>query len=161
VLAVGALAVAVGLLLWVLTGIGKTPSSASTNTRTGGQTTAPPTQATSTGETPPAKHTKIPWRTIPLEIFNGYSPTVPAAATAQAQLQAIGWTITDITNTSPQTTTATYVVYPPGKLAAAKVVAHRLHIKQVVPLARATGVPTTLASVAIVLGPDGLPAAGG
>jgi hypothetical protein len=43
------------------------------------------------------------------------------------------------------------------------VVAHRLHLGKPVPLAQATaqGVPSTLASVAIVLGPSGIPSAGG
>jgi LytR cell envelope-related transcriptional attenuator len=162
VLAVAALAVAVGLLLWVLTGIGG--SSTAANTHTGGGPTASPPPPTSSGSTGTTKTTpKIPWKTIPLEIFNGFSQTVPAAATAQSQLQAQGWTVTTINNTSPQSTTTTFVVYPPGKLAAAKVVAHRLHIKQVLPLAQATaqGVPSTLASVAIVLGPSGIPSAGG
>jgi len=163
VLAVAALAVAVGLLLWVLTGIGGGSSTAA-NTHTGnGPTTSPPPPASS-GSTGTTKTTpKIPWKTIPLEIFNGFSATVPAAATAQSQLQSLGWTVTTINNTSPQSTTTTFVVYPPGKLAAAKVVAHRLRLGKPVPLAQATaqGVPSTLTSVAIVLGPSGIPTAGG
>jgi hypothetical protein len=163
VLAVAALAVAVGLLLWVLTGIGNSGSStATTHTGGGGSTATPPPP--SSGGSSTGKKTKppaIPWKTVPLTIFNGYSATVPAAATAESQIKNLGGTVVNITNTSPQTTTATYVAYPPGKLAAARAVAQRFHLGKPVPVAEAAGVPTSLSTVAIVLGPQGIPTAGG
>ena len=58
--------------------------------------------------------------------------------------------------------TQTVVVYAPGKLAAAKTVAKRLHLPAPVALADATGVAEAPAGgVAILLGSDGLPAVGG
>ena len=160
VLAVAALAVAVGTLLWVLTGIGhSSKSTPGTHTQTGGgPTTSPPPTSGTTGKKtkPPA----ISWKTVPLTIFNGYSPTVPAAGTAETQLKALGGNVVNITNTSPQTTTATYVAYPVGKLAAATAVAKRFHLGKPVPVSQAAGVPTDLATVAIVLGPNGIPTAG-
>lgn len=160
-LAVAALAVAVGMLLWVLTGIGHhTTPTANTHTQTGGgQNTTPPPQSGTT-----AKKTKPPaisWKTVPLTIFNGFSLTVPAAGTAEAQVKALGGTVVTISNTSPQSTTSTYVAYPVGKLAAAKAVAKRFHLGKPIPVSQAAGVPTNLATVAIVLGPSGLPTAGG
>ena len=141
-----------------LIGIGQHPTSNPTShTQTGGgpTTSPPPTSGTTTGKKtkPPA----VSWKTVPLTIFNGYSATVPAAGTAETQLKALGGTVVNITNTSPQTTTATYVAYPVGKLAAAKAVAKRFHLGKPVPLQQAAGVPTDLATVAIVLGPNGIP----
>jgi LytR cell envelope-related transcriptional attenuator len=159
VLAVGALAVAVGTLLWVLSGIGSSSTSGTTSTpSTHASTTS--TQPGGGTTTKPKSHPSVSWKQIPLTILNGYSATAPAASDAQTTLRAAGWTVNSINNTQPQTTTATYVAYPPGQLAAAKVVAHRLHLPKPVPISQAAGVDPTLATVVIVLGPNGLPAGG-
>ena len=49
------------------------------------------------------------------------------------------------------------MVYPPGKKAPAKAVAAQLGLGTPVALADATGVPADLTTVAVVLGPEGLP----
>ncbi|MGN6378099.1 MAG: LytR C-terminal domain-containing protein [Gaiellales bacterium] len=156
-LAVGALAVAVGLLLWVLGGINSGSSSSSPSHTTAGSST-PTTPPPSSGTTKPKKHT-IPWKSIQITVLNGYDPSLPAAGNAQTQLEQAGWTVAGIADTTTGTgTTATYVAYPPGQKAEAQVVAHRLHLTtKVVPIAQATGVPSTLTTVAVVLGPDNLP----
>jgi LytR cell envelope-related transcriptional attenuator len=159
VLAVGALALAVGTLLWVLTGIGSSTTSSSTagsSTPSSSQPSPPPSSSTG-GKTKPA----IDWKTIPVAVLNGYDPTAPAASNARDQLKAAGWLIAGVSNTQTFGTTATYVTYPVGKLSAAKVVAQRLHLSTPVPLAQAAGVNPGLRNVAIVLGPNGLPSAAG
>ena len=66
-----------------------------------------------------------------------------------------------IADTNPPTgTTATYIAYPPGDHAKAKVVGKKLHISLIVPLSQASGVPSSTTTVAIVLGPNGLPSTG-
>jgi LytR cell envelope-related transcriptional attenuator len=129
-------------------------------------TTTPPTHknpATSQGTTPPggtgnvpAKHAKPAWKKIPLTVLNGFGGT-NAAATAQAQLQAAGWHVVSIADASPETS-STIVVYVPGKLPQAKIVAHRLGLPAPVPIAQARGVLSTQTDgVAIVLGNNLLP----
>jgi hypothetical protein len=164
-LAVGALAVAVGLLLWVLSNINGGSTSSSSTKNTGGATNTATghtsgTGTTSTGGTK-TKSTTIPWKSIHLTVFNGYDPTAPAAGNAQQQLQAGGWKVDSIADTNPPTgTTATYIAYPPGDHAKAKVVGKKLHISLIVPLSQASGVPSSTTTVAIVLGPNGLPSTG-
>jgi hypothetical protein len=166
VLAVGALAVAVGLLLWVLSNVhGGSTSSNSTNSAGGVSSTATgPTSGTgttSTGSTK-SKSTSIPWKSIHLTIYNGYDPSAPAAGDAQQQLKSAGWKVDSIADTNPPTgTTATYIAYPPGDHAKATVVGKRLHIRLIVPLSQASGVPSTTTTVAVVLGPQGLPSTTG
>jgi hypothetical protein len=165
-LAVGALAVAVGLLLWVLSNIHNGSTSSNSTTHTGGATTTATGHTSGTGTTSTggskSKSKPIPWKSIHLTIYNGYDPTAPAAGNAQQQLKAAGWKVDSIADTNPPTgTTATYIAYPPGGHAKAKVVGKRLHINLIVPLSQATGVPSTTSTVAIVLGPNGLPSSSG
>jgi hypothetical protein len=129
-------------------------------------TTTPPTHhtpATAKGTTPPggtgtvpAKHAKAPWEQIPLTVLNGFGGA-NAAATAQSQLRAAGWHVVSIGDASHETQ-STIVVYVPGKLSQAKVVAHRLGLPPPVPIDQAQGVLSTQTDgVAIVLGSNLLP----
>ena len=105
--------------------------------------------------------TKIDWRTIPLTVLNGYGAT-GAAGAAQQQLTTQGWKVVAASNASTSSITQTVVVYAPGKLRDAKVVATRLHLPAPVALADTTGVAAAPAGgVAILLGSDGLPAVAG
>jgi hypothetical protein len=164
-LAVGALAVAVGLLLWVLSNIHNGSTSSNSVHTTGAVANTATGQSSSTGTSSTggskSKSKTTPWKSIHLTVYNGYDPTAPAAGNAQQQLKAAGWKVDSIADTNPPTgTTATYIAYPPGGHAKAKVVGKRLHIKLIVPLSQATGVPSTTTTVAIVLGPNGLPSTG-
>lgn len=158
VAAVVALVAALFIFGWVLEGASG-GSSATT-------TTTPPTHhtpTTATGTTPPggtgtvpAKHATAQWKQIPLTVLNGFGGT-NAASTAQTQLRAAGWHVVSIGDASP-VTQSTIVVYVPGKLAQAKVVAKRLGLPPPVPIGQAQGVlPTQTDSVAIVLGSNLLP----
>jgi LytR cell envelope-related transcriptional attenuator len=158
VFAVGALALAVGTLLWVLSGIGgSTRSSSATSSAVSSHPSS--SQPSSSGTTGKAK-APIDWKTIRVAVINGYSPTGTSAADVQAQLKSAGWLIAGIGETSSFGNPATYVTYPPGKLEAAKVVAQRLHLGAPVPLSQAAGVNPAVKNVAVVLGPDLLPTAG-
>jgi hypothetical protein len=158
VLAVGALALAVGTLLWVLSGIGSSTTSSTTTAAStpSSQPSSSPPPSSSGGKTKPA----VNWKTIPIAVLNGFNPSAPAASDVRDQLQAAGWTTAGVANTRTFSTTATYVAYPVGKLPAAKVVAQRLHLPAPVPVLQAEGVNPALRNVAIVLGPDLLPSAG-
>jgi hypothetical protein len=155
--AVLALIAALFIFGWVL----QSASGGSSTT-----TPTPPTHknpATNQGTTPPggtgqvpAKHTKPAWKKIPLTVLNGFGGA-NAAATAQSQLKAAGWHVVSIADASPETS-STIVVYVPGKLSQAKIVAHRLGLPAPVPIAQAAGVlPTQTDGVAIVLGSNLLP----
>jgi len=122
--AVVALAAALFIFGWVL----QSASGGSSAT-----TTTPPTHhnpATSKGTTPPggtgtvpARHTKAQWKQIPLTVLNGFGGA-NAAATAQTQLRQAGWHVVSIGDASHDTQ-STIVVYVPGKLSQARVVASR------------------------------------
>jgi len=156
--AVVALIAALFIFGWVLQGA----SGGSSAT-----TTTPPTThhnpATSKGTTPPggtgtvpAKHAKAQWKQIPLTVLNGFGGA-NAASTAQTQLRAAGWHVVSIGDASHETQ-STIVVYVPGKLSQATVVASRLGLPPPVPIAQANGVlPTQTDGVAIVLGSNLLP----
>jgi hypothetical protein len=104
----------------------------------------------------PANHAKAPWKQIPLTVLNGFGGA-NAAATAQSQLRAAGWHVVSVADASHETQ-STIVVYVPGKLSQAKVVARRLGLPPPVPIANAPGVLSTQTDgVAIVLGPNLLP----
>jgi hypothetical protein len=152
ILAVVALAVALIALVVVL------------EAASGHSTAAPPTkpathQTTPTGKTtptPPAKAKKPLWKRVKLTILNGFGGP-NAAGTAKVELQRAGWTVIGVGDASPVTQTTT-VVYVPGFLNQAKVVATRLGLPAPVPIAQAAGVVSTQTdSVAIVLGSNLLP----
>jgi hypothetical protein len=160
ILAVLGLAAALGALFWVISSAGSGSSgteSPSTHTSTGTQPSSTPSSQGGGGK----KQNKIAWRSIPLTILNGYGAT-GAAGAAQQQLTSAGWQVVGASNASTSSVTQTVVVYAPGKLPLAKVVAKRLHLPAPVALADATGVAEAPAGgVAILLGSDGLPAVGG
>jgi hypothetical protein len=103
----------------------------------------------------------VKWRTIPLTILNGYGGS-GAAGAAQQQLTTQGWTVVGASNASTSSVTQTVVVYAPGKLSQAKIVAKRLRLPAPVALADTTGVAELPdGGIAILLGSDGLPAVAG
>jgi LytR cell envelope-related transcriptional attenuator len=153
--AVLALIAALAIFAWVL----QSASGGSSATPTTVTHTSLPTQGTTppggTGKVP-AKHVKPPWKKIPLTVLNGFGGA-NAASTAQSQLRAAGWHVVSIGDASPETT-STIVVYVPGKLPQARIVAHRLGLPPPTPIAQAAGVlPTQTDGVAIVLGSNLLP----
>ena len=81
-----------------------------------------------------------------------------AAGTAKVELQRAGWTVVGVGDASPVTQSTT-VVYVPGFLSQAKVVARSAWAcRPPVPIAQAPGVVSTQTdSVAIVLGTNKLP----
>jgi hypothetical protein len=160
ILAVVGLVAALFALFWVISsaGGGSSRSGSPATQKTTGTT---PNSTPSTGGTG-GKKNKVNWRSIPLTILNGYGGS-GAASAAQQQLTQQGWSVVGASNASTSSVTQTVVVYAPGTLRAAKVVAKRLHLPAPVALADATGVAEAPAGggVAILLGSDGLPAVGG
>jgi hypothetical protein len=159
ILAVVGLVAALLALFWVISSAGNgSSSSGSPVTHTSTGTT--PTSTPSTGQGG-GKKQKVKWRTIPITILNGYGGS-GAAGAAQQQLTAQGWTVVGASNASTSSVTQTVVVYAPGKLSQAKIVAKRLHLPAPVALASTTGVAQLPdGGIAILLGSDGLPAVGG
>jgi hypothetical protein len=160
ILAVLGLVVALAALFWVISGTGGGSEGA---TPTATQPSAPTTPPTTGGQQGGTKKNggKVDWRSIPLTVLNGYGAT-GAAGAAQQQLTSQGWKVIGASNASTSSVTQTVVVYAPRKLAAAKVVANRLHLPAPVALADTTGVAEAPAGgVAILLGSDGLPAVAG
>ncbi len=161
VIAVGALAVAVVLLVWVLYSAGGSGSSSASSPTT---PTIPPagsqkakTGSNSTGTTnAPAP---VPWNQVHVTVLNG-TTTPNLAGSAQSALTAAGWNIAGAGDASPEFTT-TEVVYPPGKQVPAQTVAKKLGLTAV-PESSISGFTSTppLTTVAVVLGPGGLPATG-
>jgi hypothetical protein len=161
VVAVSALAVAVVLLVWVLYSAGGSGSSSASSPTT---PTIPPagsqkakTSSNSTGTTNAAA--PVPWNQVHVTVLNG-TTTPNLAASAQSTLTAAGWNIAGAGDASPEFTT-TEVVYPPGKQVPAQTVAKKLGLTAV-PESSISGFTSTppLTTVAVVLGPSGLPATG-
>jgi LytR cell envelope-related transcriptional attenuator len=154
VLAVLALVATLATFGWILNGV--TSGSTSTTTKTtSSQSTTPTSGTTTTSTTHKAK--KPAWQRIPLTILNGFGGA-NAAGTVKLQLQRAGWHVLAAADAAQPTTTATIVVYVPGKLSSAKIVARRLGLGAPVPIASASGVLSTQTDgVAIVLGPNLLP----
>jgi LytR cell envelope-related transcriptional attenuator len=152
ILALVALVGALGALGWVLAGASSKPTATPATTPS-----TPTVPASSKKTTPPKKAKKPQWKKIPLTVLNGFDPAQSAAGTAKAALVKAGWHVVGVADASPLTK-ATIVVYVPGKLAWATIVAHRLGLPAPVPIAQAAGVVSTQTdSVAIVLGPNLLP----
>jgi hypothetical protein len=154
ILAVVALVGALAALGWVLAGASSKTTAATTivkSTTPPANTSASNTQA---GNTTPKKPE---WKKIPITVLNGFDPTQSAAGAAKTQLVKVGWHVVGVADASPDTH-ATIVVYAPGKLAWAKIVAQRLGLGTPVAIATAPGVVSTQTdAVAIVLGPNLLP----
>jgi hypothetical protein len=160
VVAVGALAVAVALLVWVLYSAGGSGSSSASSPTTshtppaGSQKTKTSSNTGTTNAPAP-----VPWNQVHVTVLNG-TTTPNLAASAENALTAAGWNIAGAGDASPEFTT-TEVVYPPGKQVPAQTVAKRLGLTAV-PESSISGFATTppLTTVAVVLGPSGLPATG-
>jgi hypothetical protein len=151
ILAVVALVAALIALVFVLKAASggsttaATPPATHPKAPTGGTTTPPPTKAK-----------KPLWKQVKLTVLNGFGGA-NAAGTAKVDLQKAGWTVIGVADARPDTT-STIVVYVPGFLNQAKVVAARLGLPAPVPIDQAPGViPTQTDSVAIVLGQNLLP----
>ena len=125
ILAVVGLVVALGALFWVISGTGGSTTASPTATQPAGttSTTTPTTGGNQGGGQ--QNGAKVDWRTIPLTVLNGYGAT-GAAGAAQQQLTSQGWKVVAASNASTSSITQTVVVYAPGKLGEAKVVARRL-----------------------------------
>jgi hypothetical protein len=152
ILAVVALAAALIALVFVL--------KAASGHSTAAPATKPATHKTgptgTTTPTTPAKAKKPLWKRVKLTVLNGFGGA-NAAGTAKVALQQAGWTVIGVGDASP-VTQSTIVVYVPGFLNQAKVVAARLGLPAPVPIAQAQGVVSTQTdSVAIVLGQNLLP----
>jgi len=160
VLAVGGFAVALLGLIWAFSVAGPSSgtSSATPTTKPSTSSTSPNSSGTPNNINGGSKNKpKAPaWNTITVDVLNG-SGISGAAAAASTTMSGAGWH-TGVTGDAGTETTATTVVYAPGHKAEAQVVAKKLGLPTPVPLASATGVPSTATiGVAVVLGPDGLP----
>jgi hypothetical protein len=153
ILAVVALVGALAALGWVLAG-----ASSPSKTVTPATTQTPPAVPTSGTTTNSAekKAKKAVWKRIPITVLNGFGGA-NAAGNARASLEKAGWHVVSVADASPDTS-QTIVVYVPGKLAWARIVAKRLGLPAPVPIGQAPGVVATQTdSVAIVLGSNLLP----
>lgn len=154
VLAVAALVVTLGVFGWILNGVSGGSKAATTQPANSHPTA--PTGGTGTGGTSTKKPKKPLWQRTPLTVLNGFGGA-NAAATAKSQLVRGGWNVVAIGDAGTSTT-QTIVVYVPGKLGVARVVARRLGLPAPVPIAQAPGVvPTQTDNVAVVLGSNLLP----
>lgn len=162
VVAVSALAVAVALLVWVLYSAGGSGSS-SASSPTPPHVPPAGSQAKSSGNTGTSGTTPAPppvaWNQVHVTVLNG-TTTPNLAASVQSTLTAAGWNVAGAGDASPEFTT-TEVVYPPGKQVPAQTVAKKLGLTAV-PESSIDGFTTTppLTTVAVVLGPGGLPPTG-
>jgi LytR cell envelope-related transcriptional attenuator len=163
VLAVGALAVAVVLLVWVLYSAGGSGTSSASSPATPRIPPAGSQKSTSNGKSSNSGTANtqpvVPWNQVHVTVLN--STTTPnLAGNAQATLQDAGWKIAGTGDASPALT-STEVVYPPGKKVPAQTVAKKLRLTAV-PESSISGFATTppLTTVAVVLGPGGLSATG-
>jgi hypothetical protein len=151
VTAVVALVLALGGLLWALSSVGPKSTTAAN---------PPPTTPsghsnTTGGRTNPGHTGKVAWRSVTVDVLNGFGGA-GAAGTAADSLRTQGWKVGKTGNASG--ITQTEVVYLPGHKAEAVAVSHKLGLGAPVKIADATGVvPSSTTGVAIVLGPDLLP----
>ena len=156
-LAVGGLVLALLAFLWALSSVGSQSSSSSTTPVTTPVTTpTPPANGGGGGGNAGSgkQHSPLTWKTISIDVLNGFGGQ-GAAAAAATQLSQKGWKVGVTGNASG--ISSTEVVYLPGHGKAARIVAKKLGLGTPVPIAQATGVPADATKgVAIVLGPDQL-----
>ncbi|HEY0388143.1 MAG TPA: LytR C-terminal domain-containing protein [Gaiellales bacterium] len=153
-LAVGGLVLALVAFLWALSSVGAhTGSTGATAPTTPKTTVAPPANNQGTGST--KKHNgKLTWRDVTVDVVNGFGGP-SAAAQAASQLSQKGWSVGVTGNATG--IASTEIVYLPGNLKAARVVARKLGLGTPVAIAQATGVAADAThGVAVVLGPDEL-----
>src|SRR4051794_38631697 len=157
-LAVVGLLAAMGGVGWAVT----SSTSQSTPAATGKGTTtahkrsaAHSRRANRAGSSGARKPVPISWRSVTVDVLNGYG-VGGAASHAAAALKATGWKVGEVGDAG-RDTARTLVVYAPGDRRKARVVARRLHLGAPKPIAAAPGVPEGATSgVAVVLGADGL-----
>jgi hypothetical protein len=152
-LAVIGLLLALAAFLWALSSVGAHTSSTPSTSHT---TPNPGTTGFQTGGGTSTQKTggKIVWKTVTVDVLNGFGGN-GAAASAASQLRAKGWTVGTTGNATG--IAQTEVVYLPGHRPQARAVAKKLGLLPPVPVAQATGVAAAdLSGVAIVLGPDQL-----
>jgi hypothetical protein len=156
ILAVAGLGAALLGLFWALSGAGGKTTAAPVASNP----TTQPTTPTTTGGGPKTKPATQPisWRSVKVDVLNGYGGS-GAATTAATALQAAGWKV-GTTGDVGTSATRTYVVYAKGHWAQARAVAAKLGLGPPIPIASASGIPPgATTGVAIVLGPSGLPSA--
>lgn len=151
-LAVGGLAFALLAFLWALSVVGPHKSSSA------GTTSPPPSTSTGgnggTGGGTTFKTGKNAWKTVSVDVLNGFGGN-GAAASAEAALQAKGWQTGATGNATG--ITKTEVVYLPGFKGQARVVAKKMHLMPPLAVAQVPGVsPSSTTGVALVLGPNQL-----
>ena len=154
-LAVGGLVLALLAFLWALSSVGSHTSTTSGTTVTTPVTTPTPPANGGGGNGGSSKqHGKLTWHNVTVDVLNGFGGQ-GAAASAATQLSQKGWSVGNTGNAS--NITSTEIVYLPGHLKAAKIVAKKLGLGTPIAIAQATGVPADATNgVALVLGPDQL-----
>jgi hypothetical protein len=141
-------------LLWALSSVGPKTTTVTppVSTGNGGTTSTGGGNGTNTGSHFTGKPT---WRTVTVDVLNGYGGT-GAAGSAATTLSDAGWKVGTTGNASG--ITKTEVVYLSGFKAEALAVSKKLGLGVPIKIGHATGVvPASTNGVAIVLGPDGLP----
>ncbi len=160
-LSLAGFAVALLGLIWAFSVAGGTTSSTTTSTPTSTPKAGngPPKTTKNTSKGKKSNSAKVSWRDVPVDVLNGFGGS--GAATAQQELlTANGWQVRSTGNagTSVQ---QTVVVFTPGNRPKAVAVAKKIGVGAPVPLASISGLdPSVISQVAIVLGPDLLPAYG-
>jgi hypothetical protein len=144
-------------LIWAFSVAGgKSDSTASSAPTTTGKTTTGPHSAKNTPGDKKNTGSKIDWRTIPVDVLNGFGGS-GAATSQETLLTSQGWQIRS-TGNAGSSVDKTVVVYTLGNKARAQVVARRLKLDAPVAIATMPDVdPNAVSQVAIVLGPDLLP----
>lgn len=149
VLAVGGLALALAAFLWALSVVGPHKSSSAATT------TPPPTSTGGGGGGGGAtsfKTGKTAWKTVTVDVLNGFGGN-GAAASAASAMQAKGWKTGATGNATG--ISKTEVVYLPGFKRQARAVARKLGLMPPVLISKVPGVsPSSTTGVALVLGPN-------
>jgi LytR cell envelope-related transcriptional attenuator len=157
-LAVGGLALALLAFLWALSSVGSSGSTSSNPPTTPVTSPTPPANVGGNGGNGNKLSTKqagkVTWQNVTVDVLNGFGGQ-GAAAQAASELSQKGWKVGVTGNATG--VSATEIVYLPGHLKEARVVARKLGLGSPVAIAQATGVPATATrGVAVVLGPDQL-----
>lgn len=146
-------------MFWALSAVGNgttASSPPSTTTANQGGTGNGGTSSSTSGTN--TSTTQQPWQKVTVDVLNGYGGA-NAASTAAQTLQSKGFKI-GVTGNGGTKTKHTLVVFTTGHRAQAKLIANQLGLTGALPLQLAQSIPQTAvkSGVAIVLGPNGLPA---
>jgi hypothetical protein len=157
-------AVALLGLIWAFSVAGgdagtTSPSSTPTSTPATGKNAGKTTKNTNKGGAKKTTAKAVSWRNVPVDVLNGFGGS-GAATAQQTLLTANGWQVRS-TGNAGATVAKTIVVYTPGNRPKAVAVAKKIGVDPPVAVASVTGLdPTVVSQVAIVLGPNLLPAYG-